>query len=125
MSLGRRPVKMLDGEMIFRHYYVEMGDGRSYGKLARWASEKWGKNPLTGKNYSPSAVWQSGWKWAFKNLDKARQIYAEVYLRYGETLTDDIWMKLVSQHAKTCMTRTQYKKFFARNPEFRPYELMR
>ena len=124
MSLGRRRQKILDGEAIFNHYYIEMGDGRSYNKLTRWASTKWGKNPETGKDWTTGAVWQAAWRWALENLDYAKKVYADTLLSYGENLTDDEWHEVLSQHAKTCMTKVQYRRFLNKHPEIKRYEIL-
>jgi len=124
MSLGRRRKKILDGESIFKYYYIEMGDARSYNKLARWASAKWGRNPETRKDWTTGAVWQAAWRWAFENLDYAKRVYSDTLLQHGETLTDEEWYGVLSQHAKTCMTPTQYRRFLVKHPELKPYEIL-
>jgi len=136
MSLGKRRKKILDGREIFLYYYVDMGQGRSYGKLAEWASNRWGKNPETGKNWTNGAVWQSAWRWALKHLDESKQVYHEVSLKYfldieqnidpdkvwSDEAFDEEWAETVSIHAKTCLTPKQYKHFFIQHPEFQGYE---
>ena len=136
MSLGKRRKKILDGETLFRYYYVEMGNARSYNKLAEWASSKWGKNPEKGKSWTPGAVWQSAWRWALKHLDEAKKIYKDVAFKYfldiEQTINPDAvwteeefeneWAETVSTHAKTCLTDKQYRNFFRKHPEFQGYE---
>jgi hypothetical protein len=124
MSIGRK-VKVLDGEEIFKYYYIEMGNARSYPKLVEWITSKYGLNPETGKKFTISSIWQAAWKWAFKNLDEARKIYSEVYLSQGSFLSDAEWWETVSRHAKTILSRPQYKKLIAKYPQLRPYEFMK
>jgi len=138
MSFGKRRTRILDGETLFKHYYMTMGDGRSYNKLARWASDRWGINPETGKDWTTGAVWQSAWRWAFDNLDYAKQVYHDVLQDYflkvetvvnpdaewsEETFEED-WLSVLARHAKTCMTPAQYKRFLDANPEVKPYEVL-
>jgi len=124
MSFGRRRKRVLDGEALFKHYYLEMGDGRSYNKLARWASDKWGQNPENGKDWTNNSVWQAAWRWAFDNLEYAKRVYSDTLLSHGIVLTDEEWYETLSQHAKTCMTKVQYRKFLNKHPEVKPYELL-
>ena len=138
MSFGKRRTRILDGEELFKYYYLTMGDARSYNKLARWASVKYGKNPETGREWTTGAVWQSAWRWAFDNLAYAKKVYRDVSFDYflkveqpnnpdaewSEELFEMEWLKTLAQHAKTCMTKAQYRKFLNQNPEIKPYEVL-
>jgi len=138
MSLGKRRTRILDGEELFRHYYLTMGDARSYNKLARWASQKWGVNPETGRDWTTGAVWQSVWRWVFDNLDVAKQVYKDVlfdyFLKVEKTINpdaewsdggfDEEWNRTLAQHAKTCMTAPQYRRFLAKYPEVKKFEIL-
>lgn len=124
MSLGRRREKILDGEVLFKHYYISMGDGRSINKLVRFASNTFGKNPETNRDWSKGGVWQAMWRWVFDNLDYAKDIYQDVQLGYGFEFNDADWMELVSRHARTCMTNGQYAKFMRENPEYAEFEII-
>jgi len=138
MSSGKRITRILDGEQIFKHYYITMGDGRSYNKLVAWATTKWGLSPYTGKKWTTGAVWQSAWRWAFDNLDYAKKIYRDVSFKYytevekrfkpdavwSEEKFEEEWLSVLAQHAKTCMTKAGYRKFVAKHPEVKPYEVL-
>lgn len=143
MSFGKRRTRILDGEELFKHYYITMGDGRSYNKLARWASGKWGVNPETGRDWTTGAVWQSAWRWALdeqhpENLVEAKKIYRDVVFEYflkvekavnpdlewSDELFEEEWADTVSTHAKTCMTDPQYRRFMNKNPEFKKFEVL-
>jgi len=142
MSFGKRRTRILDGEALFKHYYITMGDGRSYNKLARWASDKWGKNPETGKDWTTGAVWQSAWRWVLdekhpENLEYAKHVYRDVLFDYfvrvektvnpdkewSEELFEREWWGDVAKHAKTCMTAPQMRRFINDHPEAEPYEV--
>lgn len=124
MSLGKRRKKILDGEALFRYYYIDMGTGRSYPKLARWATEKWGPSPETKKEWTNGAVWQAAWRWVFDDMKTAREIYADTMLQQGDVLTDDEWYLTVAKHARSCMKNGQYRRFLIKHPELKPYEVL-
>jgi len=122
MSLGKRKKMILEGDVIFKYYYIDMGIARSYNKLQRWADEKYGINPVTGKSYTTGALWQAAWRWALKNLDEAKKIYENSQLDFGENVSYDEWKQLVAQHVKTCLSKSQRRAFFDANPEYILYE---
>ena len=127
MSSGKRRKKVLDGEQLFNYYYIEMGDARSYNKLTRWASEKWGKNPETNRDWTSSAVWQAAWRWAFDHLDYAKDMYekATAVTRNHAPMSDDEWYESLSQYARSCMTKGQYQRFLNKHSYLKPYEVLR
>lgn len=138
MSFGKRRTRILDGETLFKHYYMTMGDGRSHNKLAKWASQKWGKSPLTGKDWTTGAVWQSAWRWAISHLPEAKAIYRDVAFDYflkveklanpdaewSDAAFEDEWNQTVARHGRTCLTDNQYRDLLRKNPEMKPYEVL-
>jgi len=122
MSSGKRRPKILDGEALFNHYFIDMGSGRSYNKLVKWAADKWGKNPENGKIWTTGAVWQAAWRFAFRNLEYAKKIYASMLLEQGMLLTDEEWNTTLARHAKITMTKNQFRRFMNNHPEVQEYE---
>jgi hypothetical protein len=73
--------KYLDGEVLFRKYF-EMGDAKSYGRLARWALSEGMARKINPSKSNPDGlphmgVWKSMWRWASTHGDQAWKIYLE------------------------------------------------
>ena len=120
--------KLLPEEFLFKYFYEKMGKGGSLGKLSTYLTTLtahpetgepfYGYNPDTNLPYSSEAIRQAMWRWAVKNLDEARDIYAKFLLEgYGDILEDDEWIQVVNSQAKSCLKST-YPRFLREHPEY-------
>lgn len=107
--------KYLDGEKLFRKYY-EMGESRSFGLLAEWATLE-GMKSSSGKTPTPMGVWKAMWRWASLNENKglAWKIYNQSVPNssMSDWAKDMVKVKIPSawQH----QTNAKYQKFLKEN----------
>lgn len=117
----RNKLRYLDGERLFEQY-VLLGRAGSYKQLGNFAVSKGWVNPYTGKAPTKMGLWNSMWRWALRNPDKAHEMYSNYVLELdGDTLTDDEWYSLIESRAYQCLSRPGYRKYLSNHPELKPY----
>lgn len=105
--------KYLDGEFIFRYYFIEMGSLRSVRKIVKYlksASEITGVNPDTDKEFTDMAIWFSMWQWAINNSDKAYEVFNKAMFNEGKHYNRKEWDIFLQRKAYTCF-RKNAKRF--------------
>lgn len=107
MSLYSRK---LDGELLFRTYWNEMGTTRSLTLLAK----QFPRNPITGERITADAGYKAMWRWACRpeNFDAAYDIFRKSI--YGQ---DPEWTKKrfydeLKEKARWMLTPHQYKVWY-------------
>lgn len=95
-------LKFLDGEVLFRKYFEEMGTARSFAKLVNFCVTQSQRNPKTGKPPTRMGVWKAMWSWALRpeNINTAREIFNKAMRDEGEHYTDDEWKEFIFTKAK-------------------------
>ena len=121
-SMIRERYKFLDGETLFRQFYVIMGTAGSVLKLVEWCRTEGHINPRTGKAPTPMGVYQSMWRWAVKNPSLARPMFAEYIKSLGKFLSSDMWYETLNIRARAYLTYRGYEKFLSKNPTARKYD---
>jgi hypothetical protein len=116
----RNKLKFLHGEELFKHYMF-LGRAGSVRHLQTYAMEKGWSNPNTGKEPTAMGVWCSMWRWVLHNPEKARPMYSEYVLQFGENLTDSEWNSLLESRAHELLTPAGYRKFLHDHPELKKY----
>lgn len=122
--------KILQGDELWEHYYVTMGNARSLDKLAEWATKQWGNNPNTRVGWTKGGVQQAMWFWCFKNCFKdnnyCRNTYAEASAIYRDykPMEDEEWFETLSNRAHAYYTPKQYQKYLRQHPELKSYEIV-
>lgn len=110
-----------DGEAIFKKW-ISWGKAGNVKMLSIWAGEEMGwKNPNTGRNPSGMGVWSRMWRWALRNPEKARPLYADYVLQFGELLDDEDWFSLLHERARVLLTHAGYKRYLAKYPNVALY----
>jgi len=88
-SLHKR-YEILNGEEVFRYYFVTMGAARSITKLNKYLVSTGKYNPRTG-TISRMAATFSMWRWAAENSDKAYEIFNTGMRDSGEFWSREDW----------------------------------
>lgn len=117
--------KLLHGEILFYQYYVKMGTGGSFRKLAQWYEKNYGVNPNTQVAYTHEAIVQAMWRWGLENLKEAERIYM-MYLVQFETdetnfpARDVLWKDNIQKRTKSCykVGTKKYREFYRDHPEY-------
>lgn len=112
--------KLLDGRMLFYHYYEEMGKGTSLNKMARWLYKQGIYNQDTGEEFSTSAIFQAIWRWALQNLEESEPVIKKWLLNnYGEVWSDEQWKHIITERVKRYLNKTQKRNFYDAHPEYK------
>ena len=98
--------KILDGEKIFRMYYLDMGSARSIVKVKRQLGEE-AINPNTGRVVTDMAIWFSMCRWAMDNLELSYEIVSKAAYDEGIYYPKDKWVAKVEKGAKTCIKQSE------------------
>lgn len=111
-----------DGEPLFRKW-VSWGKAGTVQMVADWAKNECGlKNPKTGRGPSAMGIWAKMWRWALRNPELSRPLYADYVLELdGDQLTDDEWYSLLHERARVLLTRAGYKKYMVKYPDVAKY----
>ena len=118
----------LDGEKLFRYYYVDMAGGGTFHKLALWAHKNGmqSKNPRYDKRLgwtnvpSDMGVHKAAWRWASwkENKDKAYEWYQCYMQATGDYCTPEEWREFAKQKIKNAWqfpTKREYHQFLKEN----------
>jgi hypothetical protein len=93
-KINFRRTRFLDGERIFRLYYLEMGSARSITKVKKQLGRD-AVNPKLGRPVSDMALWGSMYRWSMNNLDESYRIFNEAMRNEGKYHTFDEWKEFV------------------------------
>lgn len=117
----RNKVKFLDGETVFRKY-VEFGKAGSYTMLQKYSTVAGWVHPITKRPPTKMGLWATMWRWALRNPDIARKLYAQYVLELnGDYLGDEEWFSLLEARAKQLLTPPGYRKYMLKHPEVAKY----
>lgn len=107
--------RFLNGELLFRHYFEQMGSAGSMMKLVNMCAAQGMKNPQTGKPPTRMGVWKAMWTWALlpENLKTSKDIFMRSMSTSGEFYSDAEWKELATTKAKGGVEfgKERYKKF--------------
>lgn len=99
MNIFKR--NLFDREEVWTHYWVEMGESRSFIKLSKWLKSSKGViNPETGREITPMGLWFALWRWAVKNPEKSRIIANKGISSSGRFFTEDEWKSILDDKSK-------------------------
>ena len=93
-----RKTRFLDGEAIFRLYYLTLGSARSIVKVKKQLGSA-AVNPKTGRQVNDMALWGSMYRWAMNNLDVSYQIFNDAMRDEGKYHTFDEWKEFIFEKA--------------------------
>lgn len=104
--------KILDGEKLFRLYYLEMGSARSVKKVIKQLGDS-AINPATGRVVTDMAIWFAIYRWAMDNLDASYDIISKAAYDEGVYYPKEQWVAKIEKIAKTCLRNSDkaYKKW--------------
>lgn len=104
----RRYAYLPDGGELFRMYYQEMGQARSYIKLSRLLATKGYTNPKTGNACIPYALWYKVWRWALmkEHQQEAYQIYNDALRDEGRFMTFDEFKAYLDEQSLTVFNQS-------------------
>jgi hypothetical protein len=98
--------KYLDGEQLYKVYWKEMGNARSFNKLQKWCLSHQIVNPKTLTVPTRMGLWKAMWRWAAKNREKAFAIYSK-----AETaVTPEEWDEMIVKYSRTSFQNATFKK---------------
>jgi hypothetical protein len=95
----------LDGEWLYRYYWLEMGSARSIRKLVAYCRSQGIINPETMREATAMAVWFSLWTWAVRNSDAAYEIFQKVSYDEGKYYTTAEWDEFIELKAQTAFKK--------------------
>lgn len=102
-----------DGEVLFKHYWQMMGDGRSYNKLAKWCASDGCISPQTGNIPHRMAVWLRLWRWALANPRQAFEL--SNYFIKDDPFMSENYNRFVQEQlipvTHSCLNDSQYMKW--------------
>ena len=108
--------KYLDGEQLYRVYWVEMGEARSIKRLASWCAANGLKNKRTGKPPTRMGAWKAMWRWAANNPEQAFEIINTGLKDTGEMLDRQQFMKELQEKVITSYQSDGFtKRWFDKN----------
>lgn len=111
MSLRKRN---LDGAVIFRTYWEQMGEARSLKTLA----EKFPRNPMTGERITKDAGYKAMWRWACRpeNEELSYRIFRHTAFGHDPQWTKERWHAELAEKARWALTPRQYSDWYAPTP---------
>ena len=109
-----RKARFLDGEVLFKSYWEEMGTARSIAKLADKCRLEGVRNPKTGKAPTRMALWFSMWNWALQNPDEAYDVFNRGLKLEGDYCSPEEWKEYLLDKAKTALSERRYEEYKAR-----------
>lgn len=100
-------------EELFTHYYVTMGNARSYQKLVNYCLVQGWVNPLEHEPPTRMALWFALWRWALKseNFARAYELYNKSLIDGGEFCSPDEWKSLLAERAQVCLAERDLEKW--------------
>lgn len=96
--LAKPLVPILNGEELFKKYYVEMGTARSVGKILKQLKKDGVVHPATGRCVTSKAVQDSMWSWAIRNEEEAYKIVNEAAYNEGDFWTREYFEGVLQKH---------------------------
>lgn len=114
--MPRNRLKFIDGEEMFR-VWTGYGKAGSLRLLREYCKSKGIRNPNTGHPPTIMACYNAMWRWAIRNLDLSRPLYAEYVLLFGDYLSDDEWNTTIESRAHALLTLAGYTRFIKKHPE--------
>lgn len=105
----------LNGEKLYRVYWVEMGDARSYKRLRNWCISNNMVNAKTHKPPTRMGLWKAMWRWAVTHQDKAFEIMNEGLRDSGELIdrerfNQEMREKVLTSYQSDGFTKRWYKE---------------
>ena len=98
--------KYLPGKELFRVYYLEMGNGRSFGRLQKWCLSHQIVNPKTLNVPTRMGLWKAMWRWAAKNREEAWEILSESTI----DIPPEEWDELIKKHSMTSFQNVTFRR---------------
>ena len=107
--------KYLDGEKLYRVYWVEMGEARSFKRLINWCSSNGFINKRNGKPPTRMGIWKAMWRWAVNHPEQAFEIINEGLKDSGEMLDRQQFMtelqeKVLNSYQSDSFTKRWFKE---------------
>lgn len=106
-------MKYLDGEKLYKAYWVEMGNARSYDRLVNWAAANKMVNPKTGKT-TRMGVWKAMYRWAVNNPEKAYDYMNEGLRDSGEIIDRERFIQEMKEKVLTSYQSDNFTKRWAK-----------
>lgn len=95
--------KVLDGEKLWRVYWIDMGSARSYQKVVNWCASNGVINPVTNQKLTRMGAWFAMWNWAKKNSDVAYEIANQGAMDNADFITPERWEHELQQKVWTIL----------------------
>ncbi len=107
--------KYLDGEKLYRVYWVEMGNARSFGRLIKWCVSNNMVNAKTGKPPTRMGIWKAMYRWAVNHPEQAYELMNEGLKDSGEIIDRERFMKemqekVITSYQSDSFTSRWYKE---------------
>lgn len=109
IRLNKKRYNILNGEEVYKLYWIEMGTARSNAKVAKHLQSKGIYNQGQGKRVTDMAIWNSMWRWAIENSDEAYHIFNKAQADEGKFFTKQDWEEFLEEKMMTIMKRSTKK----------------
>lgn len=108
-----RATQYLDGELLFKTYFVTMGMDRSFDKLVDYCDEHGIVNRVTHKPPNRMSVWVAMWRWAIKpeNQKVAYEMYNQYKRDIGEYCSWNEWQGILNDTAQNILRENAYARW--------------
>lgn len=113
-----KATQYLDGEKLFRTYFITMGVNRSFSKLVDYCIKEGMVNRLTHRPPNRMSIWAAMWNWAIKpeNQKKAYDIYQQYMLDNGQFCSEKEWEELLDRTARNVLEEKRYDRWAGNVP---------
>lgn len=113
-----RATQYLDGELLFKTYFVTMGMDRSFDKLVQYCADNGIVNRVTRRPPNRMSVWVAMWRWAIKpeNQKIAYEMYNQYKRDIGEYCTWDEWRSILDDTAQSILRENAYARWHGNIP---------
>lgn len=92
--------KLLDGEWLYKYYFIDMGSARSIHKLIKLLNSQGKVNPNTGRAFTDMAAWFSLWTWAMNHPATSYEIFNKSMADEGKYYNTLEWDEFIQKKAK-------------------------
>lgn len=118
-DMHKQRKKYLDGEMLFKKYWTEMGTARTYDALIRFCIANDIVNPFTGKPPNRMSVSKAMWRWAVrkKNFEVGYEIVNAAMKDEAKFMSKEEWREFLYEKVGMAYQHDSagYKRFLKRN----------
>jgi hypothetical protein len=115
MAFTNSAIKYLDGEKLFKVYWIDMGGPREFGgaasfaKMVRWCKANKMTHPVLG-TVGRMGIWKCMWRWGVNNPEEAYRLAQKGVSQNGGFITPERWKEELLPKVKTSYQHNNFTK---------------